>query len=165
MKKREVCASRLPHGWRIGEPKSRTEVEYLQLHQTSKHSTEVGAVNLRQEPSHLLKNRKYRKSLQRLAGLSADLENIIGRIPPFVHTMATTSLFAQSKAQQLVYCNSIRSIGSALTKLVVPCVKNKRSERAPILTINWTLGVWRLEVSWMRDNKHGKRPILESSSK
>jgi len=121
MKKREVCASRLPHGWRIGEPKSGTEVEDLQLRQTPKHLTGAEAANLRQGLFHLLKNWKYCKSLQRLAGLSADLGNIIGRIPPFVHPMATTSLFAQSKAQQLVYCNSIRSIGSAFTKLVVPC--------------------------------------------
>ena len=119
---------------------------------------------LDQGVSHPSEGWKYCKSPQRLAGLLGSLENIVGRTPPFVHPMATTSLFAQSMVQQLVSWSSIRSIGSTFTGRGLSCAKNKESEGVP-LTINRTLGAWRLEVSWVRDSKHRERPILKGSSK
>ena len=114
----------------------------------------TGTTHIHRGVSHLLEDWICCKSPQPLVELSEDLGNIIDCTPPFVHPMATTSLFAQSKDQQLVSCSSMRSTGSIFTGLAVSCVKNERLEGISLLTMDWAPGVLGLEVSWMRNNEY-----------
>ena len=157
--------SRLPHERQIGGLMCRTEVKYLQSTRTQQRAMTTGTTNLGQEISHPLEDWICYRLPKPLVELSGNLENIIGRAPPFVHPMATTPLFAQSNDQQFVSCSSMRSTGSTFTGLAVSCVKNGRPEGTSFLTMNWPSVVLRLKVPCMRNHKHGERAILEGSSK